>query len=90
MINDPKFAVVPNVHYAKLRPETVLPGVGNDENFGNIFESVATITRLTRNLSKVKKLIAIIIMFPEGDEEKLWRWEPSFGFQQNGRITEET
>eukprot|EP00971_Amphidinium_carterae_P142325 2819500-Amphidinium_carterae.2 len=34
---------MPNAHYAQLRPETALPGVGNDEDFGSIFESAATI-----------------------------------------------
>eukprot|EP00971_Amphidinium_carterae_P033511 659968-Amphidinium_carterae.12 len=62
-----------------------IAGVGNDEDFGNIFESASTLAILKRNLKQVRRiLIAIILKLPEGDKEKFWRWEPGFGFQVNG------
>eukprot|EP00971_Amphidinium_carterae_P184532 3663455-Amphidinium_carterae.3 len=89
-ITDAKISPVPNAHYARLRPETALPGIGNDEDFGNISESAATIAILKRNLRQVRMiLIAIILKFPEAEQEKFWRWEPGFGFQVSGTITNE-
>eukprot|EP00971_Amphidinium_carterae_P281683 5591911-Amphidinium_carterae.11 len=67
-INNAKISPAPNAHYAQLRPETAILGVGNDEDFGNIFESAATIAILKRNLRQVRMiLIAIILKLPQAE-----------------------
>eukprot|EP00971_Amphidinium_carterae_P227745 4517324-Amphidinium_carterae.1 len=50
LIPDKKLEAVLNLEYAKLRPIDPIPGIGDDEDFGNIFESAGTISILMRNL----------------------------------------
>eukprot|EP00971_Amphidinium_carterae_P163591 3243881-Amphidinium_carterae.1 len=50
LIHDNKLEAVLNKEYAKLRPQDPIHGVGDDEDFGNIFESAGTISILMRNL----------------------------------------
>eukprot|EP00971_Amphidinium_carterae_P197645 3922624-Amphidinium_carterae.2 len=90
LITDNKLEAVLNKEYAKLRPQTPIHGVGDDEDFGNIFESAGTISILMRDLRIIRRiLIAMIEKLPDAEAERFWQWEPGFGYQQNGRITSE-
>eukprot|EP00971_Amphidinium_carterae_P167793 3324563-Amphidinium_carterae.1 len=64
-------------------------GDQNDEDFGNIFESAGTISILKRDLRIIRRiLVALIGKLSEADAEKFWKWEPGFGYQSDGRITD--
>eukprot|EP00971_Amphidinium_carterae_P278934 5537312-Amphidinium_carterae.1 len=90
LIPDNKLEAVLNKEYAKLRPQDPLHGVGDDEDFGNIFESAGTISILMRNLGIIRRiLIAVIGTLSPTEAEKFWKWEPGFGYQYNGKITSE-
>eukprot|EP00971_Amphidinium_carterae_P258687 5134385-Amphidinium_carterae.1 len=90
LIADNKLEAVLNKEYAKLRPLDPIHGVGDDEDFGNIFESAGTISILMRNLRIVRRiLIALIGTLSPAEAEKFWKWEPGFGYQRNGKITTE-
>eukprot|EP00971_Amphidinium_carterae_P342905 6482367-Amphidinium_carterae.1 len=91
LIPDNKLEAVLNKEYAKLRPIDPLHGVGDDEDFGNIFESAGTISILMRNLRIIRRiLIALIGTLTPAEAEKFWKWEPGFGYQSNGKITTES
>eukprot|EP00971_Amphidinium_carterae_P102818 2035222-Amphidinium_carterae.1 len=90
LIADNKLEAVLNKEYAKLRPIMPIHGVGDDEDFGNIFETAGTISILMRNLRIVRRiLVALIGKLNEAEAEKFWKWEPGFGYHHNGRITTE-
>eukprot|EP00971_Amphidinium_carterae_P056178 1108288-Amphidinium_carterae.1 len=90
LIADNKLEAVLNKEYAKLRPLEPIHGVGDDEDFGNIFESAGTISILMRNLRIIRRiLIALIGTLGPAEAEKFWKWEPGFGYQHNGKITTE-
>eukprot|EP00971_Amphidinium_carterae_P225104 4465317-Amphidinium_carterae.2 len=90
LIQDNKLEAVLNKEYAKLRPQEPLYGVGDDEDFGNIFEAAGTISILMRNLRIIRRiLIAVIGTLSPAEAEKFWKWEPGFGYQYNGKITSE-
>eukprot|EP00971_Amphidinium_carterae_P194249 3854500-Amphidinium_carterae.1 len=91
MIPDKKLEAVLNKEYARLRPTDPIPGIGDDEDFGNVFESAGTISILMRNLRIIRGiLIALIETLPRAESEKFWKWEPGFGYQKNGKITTES
>eukprot|EP00971_Amphidinium_carterae_P056177 1108287-Amphidinium_carterae.1 len=57
LIADNKLEAVLNKEYAKLRPLEPIHGVGDDEDFGNIFESAGTISFLMRNLRIIRRIL---------------------------------
>eukprot|EP00971_Amphidinium_carterae_P110208 2183164-Amphidinium_carterae.2 len=90
LIADNKLEAVLNKEYAKYRPQDPIHGVGDDEDFGNIFETAGTISILMRNLRIIRRiLIALIGKLNDAEAEKFWKWEPGFGYQNNGKITAE-
>eukprot|EP00971_Amphidinium_carterae_P011407 224605-Amphidinium_carterae.1 len=91
MIPDKKLEAVLNKEYARLRPIDPIPGIRDDEDFGNVFESAGTISILMRNLRIIRGiLVALIETLPRAESEKFWKWEPGFGYQKNGKITTES
>eukprot|EP00971_Amphidinium_carterae_P352618 6492677-Amphidinium_carterae.1 len=91
MIPDKKLETVLNKEYARLRPVDPIPGIGDDEDFGNVYESAGTISILMRNLRIIRGiLVALIETLPRAEADKFWKWEPGFGYQKNGKITTES
>eukprot|EP00971_Amphidinium_carterae_P282717 5612670-Amphidinium_carterae.1 len=44
-----------------------------------------------RNLRVIRGiLVALIETLPRAEADKFWKWEPGFGYQKNGKITNES